>query len=83
MTCSFTGSDDVVGFTRILNHIGLGFQYTTKGLQLKDNAKNLYREEKMIKKPIEITYNHEKRFNRVGKDEPEEGKIGWNERRFN
>lgn len=80
--CSFDGSDDIVGFTKILNHIGLEIQYISKGIELKDNAKMLYRETRMYRKAVEVTYNHEKRFNRVGKDEPEEDKLGWNERRF-
>lgn len=80
--CSYDGTDDIVGFTRILHHIGLEIQHTPKGLELKENAKFTYREKRIYRKTAEITYHHEKRFNRVGKDEPEEGKLGWNERRF-
>lgn len=81
LLCSFTGTDDIVGFTRILNHIGLSFQYITKGIELKENAKINYQAERMYRKQPEPTYRYENKFNRVGKQDPEEGKIGWNERR--
>lgn len=82
LSCSFNGSDDIVGLTKILNHIGLEFKYVPNGLELKDNAKLHYRGDRMNRKPVEITYHHEKRFNKVGKDEPDEGKIGWSDRQF-
>ncbi|WP_294958640.1 hypothetical protein [uncultured Flavobacterium sp.] len=80
--CSFTSSDDIVGFTRILNHIGLEFEYVTKGIELKENAKKHYRDTRMCPKMTIITFAQEKKYNRVGKDEPDDNKLGWCDRKF-
>lgn len=81
LRCSFTGADDIVGFTRILNHIGITFRYISNGIELKENAKIHYRDDKMYKKAPAPTTNNEKSFNRVGKEEPDESKLGWADRK--
>jgi hypothetical protein len=81
MPCSFSGPEDTVGLARILNHIGLPFRYITNGFELKEGSKVTYRENKMYRKTPQVTHYRENRFNSVGKDEPDENKLGWNERR--
>jgi hypothetical protein len=78
----FTSSDDIVGFTRILNHIGLKFEYIPKGIELKGNAKKHYSDSAMYRKSPIVKFDYEKKYNRVGKDEPEENKLGWCDRKF-
>lgn len=82
--CKIIGNDDIVGFTRILDHIGLPIEFEKSGIRLKKNAKLIYRESKMYKKPLIITdpYQHEKKFNRVGKKEADYDKPGWCDRKF-
>ncbi|WP_026730190.1 hypothetical protein [Flavobacterium denitrificans] len=79
MLCNIFGKDDVVGFTRILHHIGLEFEFVKSGIQLKENAKVLYKENRMNPKPHEVKYNYDKKTLRVGKEDRYENKIGWAE----
>lgn len=82
VTCSFD-DNDVVGFSKVLNHLGLPFNYVPNGIALKEDARLYYRENKIYRKPPEANpYLHEKKFNRVGKDEPEDGKLGWCDRKL-
>lgn len=75
--------DDLLGFTRMLAHLGLDYELVPSGIKLKEDAKQNYRENKMYTKPSFIApYDHEKKFNRIVKDEPEDGKIGWCDRQF-
>ncbi|URM37153.1 hypothetical protein [Flavobacterium anhuiense] len=79
--CKLLGNDDVVGFTKILHHIGLKFEYVASGIKLTENAKLEYKENRMNKKPaIIFSSNHERKFNSLGKKEPDEGKLGWAEK---
>ncbi|MFW0739731.1 hypothetical protein [Flavobacterium sp. T12S277] len=80
--CSFTSADDIVGLTRILNHIGLTFEFVPRGIELKEKAKQYYRDTKMYHKAPIVTFDSEKKYSRVGKDEPEENKLGWCDRKF-
>lgn len=73
--------DDLIGFIRFLVHLGLTYEIVPSGIKLKENAKQIYRENKMYIKPTsKDPYEHEKRFNRVGKKEPDYDKPGWCDR---
>jgi len=80
---AFCDYEVFVNFTRMLWHLKVDFEFVPFGLQLKENTKQCYRDARMIPKaaPV-VTYNYEKKYSRIGKDDPEEGKIEWNEKRF-
>ncbi|BFM41645.1 hypothetical protein CFS9_02860 [Flavobacterium sp. CFS9] len=80
--CKIVGKDDVVGLTKILNHLGLNFEFVASGLKLMENSKLDYRENVMNKKASFVDYGYEKKFNRIVKDEPEDDKIGWSDRKL-
>ncbi|SHH75444.1 hypothetical protein [Flavobacterium johnsoniae] len=71
-----------VNFTKVLDHLQLEYQFITGGLALKENAKENYRQNVMLRRhqPVKIYRTNERQ--RVGKDEPEENKIGWCDRKL-
>lgn len=77
--CKIIGKNDVVGLTRILQHIGLNYEFVASGIRLKENAKLDYREIKIYKKVAPVDYGYEKKFNRVGKEDRYENRVGWAE----
>lgn len=72
-----------VNFTKVLDYLKLEYQFISGGLALKENAKENYRQNIMFKKhelPIKLTYTSQRQ--KLGKDEPDDNKIGWCDRKF-
>jgi hypothetical protein len=86
MICKPIGNDekdDLIGFIRMLAHLGLSYELVPSGIKLKENSKIDYRENKMYAKPLDSNpYAHEKRFNSVGKKEADYDKPGWCDKRL-
>lgn len=82
LTYAFSDYTVFVSFTRVLDHLHLEYEFVAFGLQLKENAKLSYYQNVVNRKVPEFKPTYHEGKNRVGKDDPEEGKIGWAEKRF-
>ncbi len=87
MSYAFRDYDIFVNFTRMLNHLQVEIEFVPFGLQLKENAKLNYRNNMMTLKHQKLINQtptqHKESSSRIGKQDPDDGKLGWAERKMN
>jgi len=65
-----------VNFTRMLDHLGLKYQFINSGLELQENSKQNYFQSMMCRKVPDVKPSYKYGVNRIGKEERTEY-GGW------
>ncbi|MRX70254.1 hypothetical protein SAMN06265349_101744 [Flavobacterium resistens] len=77
------GKDNTLELAKVLIYLNFRYEHVSGGLQLRENSKLDYYYLVMYRnKPKPKVYQQESKEHRLGKMDSEEGKLGWNERRF-
>jgi hypothetical protein len=77
------GNDDTLDLCKIFIFLNFSYQHVSGGVQLREDSKSNFYHTVMYPKKTQTFYNdYRSKTLSVGKEEREEKKIGWNERRF-
>lgn len=78
----YLGKWDTLELTKLLIHLKFNYEFVTGGIQLCENSKSdFYYTIMHYKAPEARTKYRENTTKRVGKDEREDGKLGWADRK--
>lgn len=77
------GKDDTLELCKIFIYLNFNYQHVSGGLQLRPNSKHEFYHNVMYPKRIERTnYNKSSSNQKLGKDEPDDDRMGWAERQL-
>jgi hypothetical protein len=74
------GKDDTLDLAKVLIHLNFKYEHVSGGLQLRENSKLDFYYLVMYRKRVVIKKGYDQKYSRVGKDEPDENKLGWAEK---
>lgn len=74
------GKDDTLDLAKVLIYLNFRYEHVRGGLQLRENSKMDFYYLVMYRKRVIGKPRYDQRYNRVGKDEPDENKLGWAEK---